>query len=263
MCGLLGIAGSGIILKDLEVFQDLAVMSQVRGTDATGVLYGHNKRKMSITKDVGNVLLFFEYLSKDDMRNMMTIGNNFLAGHVRKATRGKMNVEGAQPFNFTNIAGMHNGTLYGDFEGYHSDSEKLLHQLNDKPLEEVLPSLYTCDAAALIWYNKKSGTLHFYHDTLRDLYIAVNTNGSVVYWASEIGILRAALERNNISYKAFHLLDNHEYVIDPSDVKTSKGKEDRIKYKEIKDHSSISFVNYKQTDWYKSSIANSNKVWAD
>lgn len=238
-------------------------MSQVRGTDATGVFFGHNKRKVEVIKEYGDALTFFQYLSQDEMRRLMSIGNNFIAGHVRKATRGKVSKETAHPFSFTNVVGMHNGTLYGDFDGYHSDSEKLIHQLNDKPLEDVLPTLYTCDAVALIWFDKKTGYLHFYHDVLRDLYVAVSVDSSVIYWASELGILRAALERNNISYKPFHFQDNLEYVIDPSDVKSSKidKKESRVKFKKIKDHSNVGFIDYKTTDWWKESQKNANKVW--
>lgn len=211
MCGLFGLVGSGITHQDLTVLQDLAIMSTVRGYEGTGFALGavHKPQRVHIIKkEKSDPLWFYRTLSKDDAKEMDNPCWDFFLGHCRKPTEG--DEHGVQPFDFSEITGTHNGTVEINQEGFHSDSQALYSKINDLGIHATLKTLKDNDSYSLVWWDKKTRTVNFLRNSKRPLWFCLNDTRTVLYYASELGILRAALERRDIK-----LLANTHYYPQP------------------------------------------------
>ena len=111
MCGIVGMAGD-ISLKDLEIFEDLLDVCQLRGRDSTGVVRV-NRQGTDYTwaKQVGPPTYLLD--SRDYHRKISQAGMSVLIGHCRHKTIGNLDRASAHPFDIEEhgIVGVHNGTL--------------------------------------------------------------------------------------------------------------------------------------------------------
>lgn len=221
MCGLCGVLSTTVSDDEFEKFADLFNVSSFRGAHSSGlfsikeVTSKNNKDKpkysTNIIKGVGPSAWFTENNWGSIKEKIHDDADTILvAGHCRHATRGTVSSANAHPFNFSNIIGMHNGTLTDnigpkisrkDKKGKEivvdeTDSESFFRYLNDHTIEEALGELkqYT-DAYAFIWYNKVERTLNFIRNEKRPLWIA-QANASTIYWASEKEMLQFVLNRS-------------------------------------------------------------------
>lgn len=222
MCGLCGVAGPGIMYRDIDVLDQLAYCSGIRGLDGAGIVqgksetFGKKKNNYIVSKSAQDISYFKWYHAKAKGGNhdlFKGVGNNFFAVHTRGASRGIISDDNAHPFSFSNLIGMHNGTLLD--EKYHdakkTDSELLFKDINQRGLVPVLEELHPKSAYALVIYDKKKGELVFTRNAERPLYLAFAKHRTVMYWASEEWYLRGVLERNDVDIlnDEISLIDTH------------------------------------------------------
>lgn len=228
MCGLFGIAGLGITTQDMRVFQDLMVLSQVRGIDGTGVAFGNtNTPRCQVFKLANDANAFDWSLKKFEREALYNVMNDYMIGHTRWMTTGKRDSDATQPFNFSNIVGTHNGTLWADYGSWNSDSEMLIASINDNGVGKSVETLYEHDSFALVWVDKKKKTLHMARNDLRTLAFGVHKEREVIYWSSELPLLRAALSRRGIpgdKVAFFNVGTESEIIFKIRDLHDGKGK---------------------------------------
>jgi hypothetical protein len=200
MCGLWGGAAYGLSDLELERIAQLGVVSQLRGTDSTGILSCFRQRDkvaFKIMKDVCNSSEFIyseEYVSHVKEKRPFII-----AGHCRDATVGVVNYDNAHPYNLGKIVGMKNGTV-PDVPGRgkdETDSRALLRLLQESGVE-VAAKAAEKGGCALVWADTRDLTLNFYRNSRRPLWIM--EAGGTIYWASEYYMLALVRDRTGIRY---------------------------------------------------------------
>lgn len=215
----------------------LGMLSTFRGTHGSGILQvnmpsdrdkkkGH-KTDFTVWKKPYPFWSFVEsekFKQKKDNRKtfLNDVFADVIAGHVRFATRGELNVENTHPFDMKNLVGMHNGTLnawkYND--KVKTDSELMFAEMNKEGVLPVLKTLTDADAYAIVVYDKVLDKLIFARNNQRTLYFCSNERRSVMYWASEQWMLEVVFERNKEKMKGgvFYFSPHKMYSLNPDDV---------------------------------------------
>lgn len=226
MCGLVGILGSGIIQADLKILRELSYISALRGTDGSGIVqgrfenFGDDQAKIerwnryTIEKSKHDIAFFLWYSTKHPEGNKDLfdgIHNNFFGVHVRAATQGHICAENSHPFEYNNLIGMHNGTLFD--KKYDSkeqtDSELLIKDISENGIIPVLKELSPNSAYALVMVDKRNGKVTFVRNNDRGLFCCYNAKRDVMYWASEKWMLEGVLARNGET-----IYDNTAYIFE-------------------------------------------------
>lgn len=198
MCGLVGHFSSFIAQSDVEKFEFLMLMSSTRGKDSTGVLsairHGAYNQKKELSyhyvKSPVDSLTFTRMREWKMMANFKDT-KGFM-GHTRHATVGAVNSANAHPFEAANgnVVGMHNGTLFGDFdhkETYKTDSEALINILSEKGVTGLSG---VKGAFAIVWFDCVNDTINIIRNNERPLYYMVTTANDFTY-ASERWMLES------------------------------------------------------------------------
>lgn len=201
MCGLVGIAGdcSGN-WKDL--FTELLLIDSVRGTHSTGAGFvSRDKKAFEVIKAPGDPFNLFNLPEYD---KAVSTANTICAalGHNRYATVGEKTAANAHPFKFKHVMGMHNGTLHSyahkrlkDHEKYGTDSQAIFASIDEIGAAATLKLI---DGAwALVWVDKKDGTLNFLRNSQRPLHYCYSEDRSTIIWASEASMLTYIMNRRN------------------------------------------------------------------
>ena len=235
MCGLFGVIGSGINQNDLNIFQDLLVFNAVRGWDGTGVMTANTNTKngnINIHKKAYDSFWYLRTLEKKQSSNLSNISNNVFIGHTRWATVGKTNDEAAQPFEMKSFIGTHNGTIDLDWKDYNSDSEAFFQKIEEIGPKAAVATLGDKDAFAIVSYHKPSRHVYMMRNDKRSLNFAICPDRSVLYYASELGMLKAALERHNVKPAQYWFPKPYIlYEFDPKSIRDLTEKEDGKLYK--------------------------------
>lgn len=229
MCGLFGIAGPGITQQDLDIVKDLGIISQVRGTDGSGIFQVRSnayspKYDQSLiykTEDTFSELLIDVDWDKKKYNNLLSsINVDVIIGHVRMATKGIISDSNAHPFVFENLVGAHNGTLkdkkYED--KVKTDSELMFADISANGLIKTLDNLHKDSAFAITMFDRVNRKMYFTRNAKRTLHFALNENRSVLYWASEPYFLKTAIKRRNVDAYYFSLSEDAIWELKPSDI---------------------------------------------
>lgn len=217
MCGLCGVISNYVSAGEYEDFLKLLLISQFRGRDSTGIFSVIEDKKESFDtkflKQSVNSSLFLENNKESVDELHQGTSTKLVAGHCRHATKGAVTTANAHPFNFSNIIGMHNGTLSENLgkpryivkkgkKGNtsvlkeESDSESFFRYLNDNTLIDSLNLIQESgNAYAFVWFDRRNKTLNFVRNRLRPLWFAQTTT-QTIYWASEKEMLEFVLKRN-------------------------------------------------------------------
>lgn len=179
------------IEKRTFILQAVAVQSEVRGTDATGLF--------NSKKSVKNIYKASDFLVSKDATPLF---NDFmLIGHNRWATTGANTTRNAHPFTFGSIIGVHNGQVsnweqvkddYADLKDVEVDSEVIFYLLDKykddytKAFKELRGSM------AIVWWNIQTKTLQFLPIT-NSLYVVYIPDLHTYFWASVGDYLTTAL----------------------------------------------------------------------
>jgi hypothetical protein len=148
------------------------------------------------------------FLGTEDFKQVMnaggTVNSTVLAlGHTRAPTIGAVTKENAHPFSFSNVIGVHNGTIHGDFplrKDFDTDSEALYALINSVGIEEALKEVdkFATSAYSLVFYDRKLKTLNFVRNDKRPMFLAWKDQKNTLFWASEMGMSNFVLNRRNV-----------------------------------------------------------------
>lgn len=199
MCGICGVYSLQYTTPERDLFQRLLLLNSFRGMDSTGVVKIRDKPRLNCTK-IRAVLpspefIFTEKGSKFIAETDKVIG---MFGHTRSATKGTVTAQNAHPFEFDNVIGIHNGTIKYKFKGsdnYETDSEALYQLINDIGLEAALDEIAYADPAyALVFIDKKMGTLNFIKNEKRPLAFTFLYGRTTLAWSSTRDALEFAIK---------------------------------------------------------------------
>lgn len=252
MCGLVGIGDFRPQARGFEhdLFSQLLVASSVRGTQGTGIVKVYTNGASDWRKISGDPYTLFQaegvraFMNNYDKKNV-----RFLLGHNRSATTGDLSNECAHPFTIGDITLMHNGTLeksstLPDFDKFPVDSEAICNSIEKEGIEKTLGNIR--GAYSLVYYNGKTKELNLIRNKERPLYLGVHLEMGRIYFASEFGMLKWVLTRNNITTAKIEMLPEHTLL-------TWKVNEFIPKMTDMKDHI------YK----FKSYFGGSNSYWSE
>lgn len=221
MCGIIG--GFGALYKKEETaVAELLFVDSLRGVDSTGLATITWNQEVKISKSLGN--------GGDFLANHQGVfSGKALIGHNRYATKGKVSIFNAHPFQYGNITGVHNGTLISqsllpDYQNFVVDSENIYYSMHKIGIKETLEKLY--GAYALVWYDKGSNSVNMARNSERPLHYCFTKDRRSVFFASEAKMLDWILTRNKIEFTEiislvpgvhmeFSLNDIHQGVADP------------------------------------------------
>lgn len=232
MCGILGVAGPGILQRDLDIFKDLGMVSQLRGLHGSGVFQIRSEpyrsgadfeewsKSSSPWVDHVNVIEEENRLVRNKSYLLDTPSVDVIIGHVRHATKGKISDDNAHPFVFSKIVGVHNGTLK-DVKYQHAtktDSELMFSDMNSRGVGPVLKELDKDSAYAIVVYDYTTSSLIFARNAKRPMHFAVLEDRNVMYWASESEMLKFILKRNGLKFTSFSLNEDWILKVKPSEI---------------------------------------------
>jgi hypothetical protein len=214
MCGIVGVFGE-LTGKHEKAFKDMLILDQLRGRDSTGILSvkRHDPSVVHIAKQVGGP----EELFQDKRFDQCFAGQlNVLIGHNRWKTQGAVIRRNAHPFEFDEVAGVHNGTLKNQWkleEGntFQVDSEALYNHINMHGARDALRT--AVGAIALAWYNKKHETVNLFRNKERPLWLCNDKDRKVVFIASEPWMIEGAMLRNGIDMYDFPYQLGEDYMM--------------------------------------------------
>lgn len=233
MCGLVGMVTkhrNGFSNWNVEMFDTLLFIDQMRGPDSTGVFVVNNSGNVNIAKDVGTSSSFLPTREYQNLRQDAIRDGWAMIGHNRKATRGSVVDANAHPFWVEDkVVLVHNGTMFGshkELADVEVDSNAIAQVLAEE--EDVEKAMQKINAAyALIWYEVQAKRLNFLRNSQRPL--SWMETGDAWFFASEESMLRFAADRSNTKILGegphsfdVHSLDSWTLQGDKSSVLTTR-----------------------------------------
>ena len=212
MCGIVGFW----TIEELPIEPELAYEAiyfafrkqQSRGTDSFGLfLYNESKCKGYIKK-VSSILSIRKLFIKE--------GNLFLFHH-RLSSIGKKVLRNQHPFliefNSQKLVMAHNGT-WRHFEEY-----KTNYPVKSETDSEVIGYLIAKDLSnlglisnsSLVWFNKNAGTLNFWRDYLKPMWIGYHDSSDTLIFASTLEAIKQ-LSKILFGQGAFGIFDEVSIV---------------------------------------------------
>ena len=184
---------SGIFHSDMKIFTELLFADQLRGGDGTGIVYNNGKRLNILKAPIGSsdFVISPQY---DRATSAIIKGSNFVIGHNRAATKGKIDQDSTHPFKHKHITLVHNGTLtyHKDLADVEVDSHAITISIAEIGLKETLKKI--SGAYALIWTDSNKKTLNIIRNSQRPLYV-VETDFLFLF-VSESKLAEWILDRN-------------------------------------------------------------------
>ena len=203
MCGLVSLIskrGWGFNNKDLDVFEELLTVDQLRGQDATGAFCVQRNRQVSGIKIASTPWHLFKQPEYNGFKNKAQAQGRILVGHNRKATQGAAtNPANAHPFQEDNIILVHNGSLYNrmGLPDRDVDSHAVAAAFAEGSYDEVLKDIN--GAYAFIWWDMKRNKLSVVRNKERPLWKLENKD--MMVFCSEVWMGLGVLRRNGYGGK--------------------------------------------------------------
>lgn len=223
MCGLFGAYGPNLSPDDIEVVKWLGILTKQRGKDSTGIVTVHrepSKLKAKIYRDTSESSEFF---GKQKTKELLGSNPFIVAGHCRWATHGSVRISNAHPFSVGHYIGMQNGVMGHLFEKGvdKTDTEILYEHINKLGFEKGLMKGLKdgWGDAALVFINKSNGTLNFFRDDVKPLFMAVDPKGTK-FWASQKDYLEFVEKQRKKAFKEIFSLK--PYTLNSISMKTLK-----------------------------------------
>ncbi len=196
MCGICGaVAGSMISPFEVEKVQKLLILNSFRGMDSSGMfdyIDVKEKTREIIRKRKKETIKVPEWAHWKETLEPYIFATRVIPQveltrwkpntlkavvcHARAATQGKISKENAHPFRYQNIVGVHNGTIFGDFDGRKEcdvDSAALImniQKLGPKKAIEMITEKATSIAYAVVYMDLDKKTLNVMRNSQRPLH---------------------------------------------------------------------------------------------
>ena len=203
MCGLVTLISKrqwGFNHKDLDVFEELLTVDQLRGQDATGAFCVHRNKQVSGVKGAFTPWHLFKQPEYNSFRNKASGTGRILVGHNRKATQGAAsNPENAHPFVEDNIILVHNGSLWNrnGMPQRDVDSHAVAAAFKEGHYDDVISKVN--GAYVFIWWDMKANMLRLVRNKERPLWKIENKDS--IFFCSEAWMGRGVLARNGLGGK--------------------------------------------------------------
>lgn len=223
MCGIAFMYSNFISDQEVRTFNELLVLSSLRGTDSTGSLctyvsVDNSASSAKVAKTVGSVYnLLEDDIYKRTLQKPEKFNRRLLLGHCRAATKGHKSVSNAHPFIVGDIFGVHNGTITAGLpipEG-ETDSQALFETIEREGIEGLKD---VSGAYALVWWNDSEKSLNVLRNDTRTLYFGKSAGNILA--ASEKTFLECVGERNTkiTEIKLFEPFVHYKFTIDKYSV---------------------------------------------
>lgn len=185
MCGIYAILTKQDKLdpRDLSAFWDMAILTQLRGTDSSGIFAVSPRKSPHIVKCVGPSFNLFAERNFNSWYEFAKEKAVAIVGHGRSATQGNIIKKNAHPFQTEHITLVHNGTIsFGlDNKEGEVDSAALCAAIASEGLEKTLNKIH--GSYALVIHDAKENSIKIVRNTSRPLaYLETN---SAIYILSE------------------------------------------------------------------------------
>lgn len=231
MCGIFAILNKcvgGFIQKDLEVLDQMGVVTALRGMHSTGLFFvgKEDQEKPKIIKTLGPYHnLMWEKPYKAFSAGLLATGMA-VVGHGRHATVGKITKANAHPFVHGHITLVHNGTIRSgldkpDTDGVEVDSHQLAIEIEKIGVVEALNKID--GAFAIIYHDSKTGNIHIIRNHERPLhYIETALDIRIM---SEAEALKYISSRNNYHHAIIQQFEPKVlYTYSPKERRMEKGE---------------------------------------
>jgi glucosamine 6-phosphate synthetase-like amidotransferase/phosphosugar isomerase protein len=222
MCGIMGYYAFGEIIPNKKKIEDMFILLETRGTDASGFCFLNNRQELQVVKaeEPSSSLIKTTSWKGLQLPRIMIF-------HTRLKTQGEPtnNMNNHPLFTKKGLAIVHNGMIYNDKEIFGKknnrdaevDSEAILFQLSRKskdPIKKVFETLDGGFAVASINKNSPSELTLFRKDNPIELYY--NSEDDILYFCSEREIMQETLKIKKYSKRGFRLgeKDYHSYQLE-------------------------------------------------
>lgn len=210
MCGIVGVISknkNGFLSADVNIFSQLLLCNQLRGVDGTGIFFNDNKGKTAVRKFLGKASDVVYSAPYDLMEKNLVKFSTFVIGHNRAATKGGLTLANTHPFKHGTITGVHNGTLYNhkSMADVENDSEAIYINIANKGIQDTVNTMF--GAYALVWHNKKDGTINVLRNKERPLHIIETAFNYII--CSELGMGEWIALRNKETIIDKFLIEEH------------------------------------------------------
>lgn len=202
MCGIVGYISKfdGSFRAEREkFFIEALVMDTLRGWDSTGIIHVHDQFSVGSMRAVqpGPQFVRNKRFTTADTNGWAAIGHN------RAATHGAVKQANAHPFRCGDVTLVHNGTVRNKGSNMPKqdkrievDSHVVALNLAAVAPEKAGDVLKLIDGAyALAWTDARDESINFVRNGQRPLHFGVNKAGTIMYFMSEDGMLRAVSDR--------------------------------------------------------------------
>jgi predicted glutamine amidotransferase len=213
MCGIILEMSNDKLVRRLDRNKAITqgiIMDTLRGHHSTGLAYINYDAEASIYK---KPMPGHDFIEMPKYKEIINDSEKypFLLAHNRWATKGKVNIGNAHPFQHDHITGVHNGSLDSWLAlapGMHfdTDSEHIIHALANRGVEETLAMID--GAAALAWHDATDNTMHIIRNDERPFHFVHVAGMETVFGGSELEMLDLMCVRN-------HLKISDRYSIEP------------------------------------------------
>lgn len=213
MCGLVGAFRSekGFFTKAPQYITQGLFISVLRGYSGCGVALIDKDFKPDMVKSRLASPDFIQTKSYTWVENKAP-GARAIMGHTRAPTGGGASYENSHPFWYHRDGNISDSVILthnGHVNNYHAltpnefrhdvDSAHVTHSILINGALDTLKKLQ--GYYVLTWYSEKDKTFHIArNNSNRDLFLAKNIAGDVMYYASEKEILQFLLDRLDINY---------------------------------------------------------------
>ena len=194
-----------------KALRDMMIVNTLRGEDSTGIatIPMNIKENVETFKSIGAGFdlrdhKFFKNVIKDYDKY------KYLMIHNRAATVGKVCVANAHPFvhekDGRSITFVHNGSLNNKYSldnhsQYDTDSETVCHNFLHNGVEKTLKTVR--GSFCFVWHDSKDDSLNFVRNAERPMAFAVTKDKSLIFYGSEVGMLKYVLDRRGIGIDEF------------------------------------------------------------
>lgn len=226
MCGLFGAAGPNLSAKDKDAVTVLGNLTRSRGKDSTGIFTvtrpttGKNSAfKVKTYKQLQESPVF---MASKAVQNMLQENPFVIGGHCRFATHGKVNLSNAHPFNCGHFVGMHNGVIQPLYDKVNdkTDSRVLFENMQALGVVKGIKSGLDVGDMALVFINKSNGTLNYFRNDGRPLFIGIEEKKKKFFWASQKDFLEFIHKNGGVRFADIYSVS--PYILHSIDMKSMR-----------------------------------------